>query len=101
MKKEESLEILKQALLITQDMQDKAHTESWEDIIPLERQRQRLLDTVFPIEQADDRLREILEMIVKLNNTIEHQCREAKGELQKQLTDMNKNKRAMSAYLIP
>lgn len=100
MNKDDKLEILKQVLSMTLEMQDKVQSESWDELVGLEQHRQTLLDAVFPIDSFDGELRALIKQILDLNNVIEAQCTKVKGELQQQLTGMNKNKRAMTAYLI-
>jgi hypothetical protein len=99
--KNEKRMALQQVLQMTLDMQHNAQSESWDDVINVEQQRKALLDKVFPIETFDAELSALIEQIRDLNNLIEAQCSKAKGELQKELSDMNKNKRAMNAYLMP
>ena len=100
MTKAEKLAALNQILLITQGMQDRAQAALWEDIAPLEQQRKKLFDLVFPLDSSDVGLRGIIEQILALNNSVEAQCRQAKVKLQQELAGINQNKKAMSAYLM-
>ena len=100
MTKAEKLAALNQILLITQGMQDRAQAALWEDIAPLEQQRKKLFDLVFPLDSSDVGLRGIIEQILALNNSVEAQCRQAKDKLQQELAGINQNKKAMSAYLM-
>lgn len=100
MNKTEKLAAMKQMLLLTEAMQEKAHEQLWEEIAPLELQRQTFIDLVFPLDPADVSLREILEQVVTLNSNLEAQCRQGKNKLEQELTSMNIKKKAMSAYLM-
>ena len=100
MTRAEKLAALNQILLITQGMQDRAQAALWEDIAPLEQQRKKLFDLVFPLDSSDVGLRGIIEQILVLNNSVEAQCRQAKDKLQQELAGINQNKKAMSAYLM-
>ncbi len=100
MNNQKVLNILQHALSITVQMQKKAEGALWNDIIQLERQREPLLDAVFPLEaEADDnKIREILEEIIDINQVLGRQCMKEKDTLQKQLKKINLNKKAVSAY---
>lgn len=101
MTKSEKLAALDQILLITQGMQDKAQAALWGDIALLEQQRKKLFERVFPLDSSDDVVvREIIEQILELNNSVEALCRQAKDELEQELAGINQNKKAMSAYLM-
>jgi len=99
--KNEKLTALQQVLQMTLDMEQSTQSELWDNVLTLEQQRKVLLDKVFPIETFDAELSTLIEQIRDLNNLIEAQCSKVKGELQKELTEMNRNKRAMNAYLMP
>ena len=96
--KEKKFEALTKVLSISQSMQQKADTESWDELIDLEQQRQPLLDSIFPIEYSDNKFRIVLEKIIEINKQLEQQCLQAKGEVQQQLQNINGSKKALTAY---
>lgn len=100
MNRDEKYAALQQVLQVTLDMQNKLQPETWDEVIILDQQRQVLLAKIFPIEMVDLPIKVLIEKILDLNKLIEAQCKKEKDEVQQQLSGMNKNKRAMSAYLI-
>ena len=94
----QKLALLKKALTMTHTMQEMANNALWDELTVIEQQRGPILDSVFPLEVADNEIRAALEQIVELNNSLEQQCAKAKAESQQQLKKMTSSKKAVSAY---
>ena len=89
---------LSEVLTLSESMLKKAEADLWEELIELEQQRQLLIESTFPIDNAAENERTILQKIVELNKQLERQCITAKKEVQQQLLASSGKKKAMSAY---
>ena len=92
---------LQQALTLTQQMLSLAKDLHWDSLGPLEKQRQLLLDRVFPLEETAAQQAEIAAVLPVLINTNEQliaQCQQGKQELQSQLRDARFTQKAVNAY---
>lgn len=92
---------LQQALALTQQMLSLAKELQWDNLEPLEKQRQLLLDRVFPLEETAAQQAEIaavLPVIINTNEQLIAQCQQGKQELQSQLRDARFTQKAVNAY---
>jgi hypothetical protein len=89
---------LQELLELTEDMLNKASEEKWEELIELEKRREVLIKSSFPINEPTLQQRGRLETIIKINNEIERLCTIAKNQAQSQLVKLTSNKSAINAY---
>jgi hypothetical protein len=89
---------LQQLLELTECMLNKASEEKWEELIELEKCRDELIKSSFPINEPTLQQRDRLESIIKINNEIERLCSIAKNQVQSQLVKLTSNKSAINAY---
>lgn len=97
----DKLNDLQQALALTQQMLSLAKDLQWDSLGPLEKQRQLLLDRVFPLEETADQQAEItavLPVLIDTNEQLIAQCQQGKQELQSQLRDARFTQKAVNAY---
>jgi len=98
---DDKLELLQQALQLTQKMLDSAKKQNWEALEPIEKQRQLLLQTVFPL--SDDaieveRISTDLQKLIDTNNELIAHCEKGKHSLQLQMRDAKFTQKAVTAY---
>lgn len=92
---------LQQALALTKQMLSLAKDLQWDSLAPLEKQRQLLLDRVFPLEETAAQQAEItavLPVLIDTNEQLVAQCQQGKQQLQSQLRDARFTQKAVNAY---
>lgn len=97
----DSSALLKQAIEITDAMQQKADEALWEELVEMEQQREQLLQQALPLapsDNANEQLRSLIVTLADKNSQLEQVCNQAKQEIQTHLQTLNKNKKAVSAY---
>lgn len=87
---------------LTQSMLDKAEAGIWEDVISLESERRKQMDTYFSTEKnrSDDiaAIRVGIETIQKLDEQLMLLGRNQKKELSQALQELGQGKKAVQAY---
>ena len=96
----DKLSSLQQALQLTQRMLSLAKQQSWDDLSPLEQQREALLQAVFPVDKASqtDSIAEAIRELIEANHQLVAQCQSGKHSLQMQMRDAKFTQKAVSAY---
>jgi len=98
---QEKLKTLQQASELTQTMLELAKQQKWEDLDPLEKQRQLLLQAVFPLAEDFSEIEGLateLELLIDINNQLIAHCQQGKHSLQLQLRDAKFTQKAVTAY---
>ncbi len=91
---------LRQALKLTELMQDKAETGQWQAVIELEKQRDAVLAGVLPLPEAEvtSTVQTLLRALIDSNAAVESQAREQKQAVLQQLNTLSANKHAIAHY---
>lgn len=98
---QEKLTGLQQASELTKKMLELAKQQKWEDLEPLEKERELLFLAVFPLTEDSseiDGLTAELESLIEINNKLIAHCQQGKLSLQLQLRDAKFNQKAVTAY---
>lgn len=98
---EQKLGALQQALQLTETMLASAKQHNWDDLASLEKQRQLLLEVVFPISDTSTELEtfsSVLQTLIDTNHQLIAHCQQGKHSLQLQMRDTKFNKKAVTAY---
>lgn len=92
--------LLSQVSTLTEAMLKKASDEQWSALPELQKKRSELLVHIFPIKdnEVSTKCRSLLEKIIEYNQQLEHTCRDAQLNLQLELQNLNKNRKAVAAY---
>jgi|SRR5690554_2111657 len=92
---------LQQALSLTQQMLSLAKEQQWDMLEALEKQRETLLDSIFPLDEASAQQAEIsavLPVLIDTNEQLIAQCQQGKQALQSQMRDARFTQKAVTAY---
>ena len=91
---------LKQVLRLTEDMSAAVNAGKWSDVSTLTKLRAELMESIFPLDNHVDQseARPLIEQIVKLNQSVEQRCLDARQTIQTELGQFNKNKKVAAAY---
>lgn len=94
------LQLLKQAYQHTEAMLQAAQNAQWNEVAEQHQKRETLFQSAFPITNASETevAKLITEKILKLNQEIELLCKQARQQVQTELTGLHHNKKAVSAY---
>ncbi len=93
--------ILQEALQLTRNMLDLARQQGWDELAAIEKQRQVLLQAVFPLDEDSpemERLAKLLQTLIDTNHELIAQCQQGKQSLQLQMRDAKFTKKAVTAY---
>lgn len=95
------IELLQQALQLTRKMLDSAKQQNWETLEPIEKQRQVLLQAVFPLSDdliEAEKISTDLQKLIDTNNELIAHCQKGKQSLQLQMRDAKFTQKAVTAY---
>ncbi|ODN66044.1 MULTISPECIES: flagellar protein FliT [Methylophaga] len=98
---QEKLQTLQQASELTQSMLDLAKQQKWEDLQAIEKKRQFLLQTVFPVADDSSEIEGFtteLQTLIDINNQLIAHCQQGKDSLQLQMRDAKFTQKAVTAY---
>lgn len=98
---DDKFELLQQALQLTRKMLDSAKQQNWEALEPIEKQRQLLLEVVFPLSDESieiERISTDLQKLIDANNELIAHCLKGKQSLQLQMRDAKFTQKAVTAY---
>ena len=100
MNNEQRVAILEKIISLSKQMLELCQQQQWDEMVALEHQRKSLIAMVFPIDENDqtETVRDLLEMVLELNQQIEMASRKARDEVQSQLNGMSKQRKATAAY---
>lgn len=97
----DKLQLLQQAHQLTQNMLSLAKQQKWEDLQKLEKQRQILLNDIFPLTDDDSEMETFLialQTLIDTNQALIAHCQEGKHSLQLQMRNAKFTKKAVTAY---
>jgi hypothetical protein len=91
---------LRQAVDLTRAMLEMAQDHHWSSLPEMQQKRTLLLEQIFPLEEAQrtSQNRTLMETMIADNQQLERVCREAQQTLRLELSDLNKNRKAVAAY---
>ncbi len=91
---------LRQAVDLTRAMLEVAQARKWSALPEMQQKRAELLEQIFPLDEAQrtPESRALLESMIADNQKLEHLCRDAQQTLRLELSDLNKNRKAVAAY---
>lgn len=95
------IKLLQQALQLTRKMLDSAKQQNWEALEPIEKQRQVLLQAVFPLSDdliEAEKISTDLQKLIDTNNELIAHCQKGKQSLQLQMRDAKFTQKAVTAY---
>lgn len=97
----DKLQLLQQAHQLTQNMLSLAKQQKWEELQKLKKQRQVLLNDIFPLNDDDSEMETFsiaLQTLIDTNQALIAHCQEGKHSLQLQMRDAKFTKKAVTAY---
>lgn len=91
---------LRQAVDLTRAMLQMAQDRKWSALPEMQQKRAALLEQIFPLGEDQQTLdtRALLESMIADNQQLEQICRDAQQTLRLELSDLNKNRKAVAAY---
>lgn len=98
---DDKLQTLQQALQFTQNMLSLAKQQQWDELAAIEKQRQVLLQGVFPLVDNSlemETLAKVLQKLIDTNNELIAHCQQGKQSLQLQMRNAKFTHKAVTAY---
>lgn len=98
---DDKLNMLQQALQLTQEMLKLAKQQKWDALEPLNQQRQSLLQAIFPLADnppSVESFSTLLQSLIDTNHQLIAHCKEGKQSLQLQMREAKFTQKAVTAY---
>ncbi|MBN46511.1 MULTISPECIES: flagellar protein FliT [unclassified Methylophaga] len=98
---DDKIEMLQQALELTQNMLNLSKQHNWEALDPIEKERQLLLEALFPLADSSVEIEKMstdLQRLIDTNNELIAHCQKGKQSLQLQMRDAKFTQKAVTAY---
>lgn len=97
----DKLNALHQAVQVTKNMLAMAKQKQWTELPEIEEKRQKLLQSIFPLDQYSPEIESqmtVLQTLIDTNNELIAHCQEGKQSLQLQMRNAKFTHKAVTAY---